>query len=1185
MELVSTTTIQMNKPRSTANHMNPESLADLPGFDEAIDHDFGAATDYHDDGLSRRRWLQLMGASLALGGAVGCRYEEETIAPFAFRPQGRIPGIPEKYATMLDYGGVAQPLISTNYDGRPIKLDGNPDHAGSMGGSSSFTQARMLEFYDPDRLRAPLKASGTGDQQAETTWESLSGEFGKILSKDDLAGVAILAEPSSSPSLFRLQGEFMKKGGAWFTFAAVSDDNTRAGSKLAFGKPHRANYSLDKAKVIVTLDADVLGLDPAATANSFTFAMGRDVDSGNGMSRMYSIESQFSVTGAAADHRLALPSQRIAEFVGALADAIKAGKTEVDESLPYREKMLAAIASDLLKHKGEGVIVAGERQPASVHAVVHQLNEELGNNGKTVTFSEVPDPDRVSTLDSITDLANQIEGGQIKSLVILGGNPVYSAPRSLKLGSLIKGLEHSLHVSCYNNETSRYCQWVSAMAHPLESWQDGYAFDGSVLIGQRLINPLFGGKSDLETLSALMGLEEVDSQQIVQKTHGLGESEWQQAVHDGFISDSAPEAAAPSAGAENSIADFSDWAKPWDGETVEVVFATSNSVYDGRHANNSWLQELPDFFTKISWDNVVSVSPATGKKLGLKQGKLMTLKINGAEVSLPVNIQPGQADGSLGVEIGYGRTAAGRVGGDKTKNIDSIGVDVSPLRSLDNWLLVSSLKTGAVQPTGTSYKLAVVQEPWTIDSTGRDEIQDRMFRDANKSETKRSSLLREGSFASYSEFLKKHPIEESHEDHGEHHDDHDHPKEKKDEGHASLLKSGELPIIGQVSFTRPADSKEEGDSKSHEGEAHESESHGGDDHAEGDHGHAHHAPQWPEAFHMHHELFDLTPGVRQSYASEDPEKYYGKDPTTTNIWGMSIDLNKCTGCNSCVVACQSENNIPVVGKADVWRGREMHWMRIDRYYGDNLYSEAAIEDGDKQIVHQPVTCHHCENAPCETVCPVAATVHSSEGLNDMVYNRCIGTRYCGNNCPYKVRRFNFFNYADAKTFLKYPGADKLQPGDRDLQHLMMNPEVTVRTRGVMEKCTYCVQRIQNTKIQAINEGRRPIGPNEITTACQDACPTKAIKFGDLKNKDSDVAKAHANPRAYVMLEELNNRPRTKYLARVRNVHPALLDFDDRDSVPKYLHGGHDEGHDHHEKGTDHGHDHEDHDHDEEKKNA
>jgi molybdopterin-containing oxidoreductase family iron-sulfur binding subunit len=361
---------------------------------------------------------------------------------------------------------------------------------------------------------------------------------------------------------------------------------------------------------------------------------------------------------------------------------------------------------------------------------------------------------------------------------------------------------------------------------------------------------------------------------------------------------------------------------------------------------------------------------------------------------------------------------------------------------------------------------------------------------------------------------------------------------------------GALPILNQVSYTKPIEDKETGD----------------DDHDHG-HGHSHH---WPEAFHMHHELFDLTLGVREDYASENPEY--------SNMWGKSIDLNKCIGCNSCVIACQSENNIPVVGKAEVWRGRELHWIRIDRYYGENLYTDTdPVQDNDYQIVQQPVACHHCENAPCETVCPVAATVHSTEGLNDMVYNRCIGTRYCGNNCPYKVRRFNFLNYSDAETFIKYPGADKLEPADLQLQSLMMNPDVSVRSRGVMEKCTYCVQRIQSTKILAKNEGRRPIGPNEITTACQDACPTSAIKFGDLNNLESEVRKAHDNPRSYSMLEELNNRPRTKYLARVRNPHPALIDFDDTNSVPH--HGGHgaDESHDEKEHSDEKKHDGPDHD--------
>ncbi|MEM9411881.1 MAG: 4Fe-4S dicluster domain-containing protein, partial [Planctomycetota bacterium] len=406
--------------------------------------------------------------------------------------------------------------------------------------------------------------------------------------------------------------------------------------------------------------------------------------------------------------------------------------------------------------------------------------------------------------------------------------------------------------------------------------------------------------------------------------------------------------------------------------------------------------------------------------------------------------------------------------------------------------------------------------------TGRGEIQARMFRDKSKPEGDRSSLIREGTFESYKEFLAK-------QDHGHHngdshsdHDEHAFNDLKGNDGNS-------LPILNNVAFRINDDTHGEG-----EGHDHDEHGHGG-----------HH--NWPEAFHLHHQPFDITPGARLDYTAQNPEN--------KNAWGMAIDLNKCTGCNACVVACQSENNIPVVGKDQVIRGREMHWLRMDRYYGRNLYNKEAAVSDDKVLVAQPVTCHQCENAPCETVCPVAATVHSHEGLNDMVYNRCIGTRYCGNNCPYKVRRFNYMNYSDAETFLKYPefkslgvpGADKLSKNDRSVQNLLMNPEVTIRSRGVMEKCTYCTQRISLTRIKAKVE-KRDIGPNEIKTACQQACGTNAITFGDLNNKESDVRKAHDNARSYTMLEELNNYPRTKYLARVRNPHPALIDWDDRNSV-------------------------------------
>ena len=1149
----------MNKPRPNQYSFRPvdQQLENSPEFNQAIDRDFGTATESHDDGFSRRRWLQLMGASLALGGLSGCRYEEEKIAPFAFRPHDRLPGVPQKFATMTELGGVAVPLISTNYDGRPIKLDGNPKHPDSMGASSAFSQARILEFYDPDRIRMPMVANSLDQMKTrpkfmDTTWDELIAGC-KLPS--DLSKVAILSEPTASPSLLRLQREFTGKGGKWFSFAAISDDNTRAGSKQAFGTPVRAHYKFDEAAVIVTLDADPLLMDQGSIANSISFAKSRDAESGK-MSRMYSVESQYTTTGAAADHRISVPSSKIAGFAAALAAAID-GAGEVDQSLPYRERVLAAMASDLAANKGKSIIIAGEKQPPQVHALVHALNQKLGNNGSTITFTNLPDPERAPTLEAIKELAAALQGGSIEKLIILGGNPVQDAPGELKLGELIAKAD-ALHVTSFKNETSNVCSYVSNAAHPLASWKDGFSYDGSVLVGQPLINPLFGGKSEIETLATLLGMEVTDGQAIVQETLQLKGAAWKQAVHDGFVEGTlGGEAATVSAGAAPSIEADDSWSKPWDGESFEVVFAPSNSLYDGRFANNAWLQELPDLFTKVAWDNVASVSPRTAKAMGVTQlgmsGKsrttMMTITLNGETIKIPIAVQPGQADGTIALEIGYGRTSAGRVGGEASLGVDPVGFDVNPIRSSDNWL-VSPIEKSKANGSSTLYKLALVQEPWTIDKTGRDEIQARMFRDASKSESDRSSLIREGSFKSYKAFMSHHPV--SHDAHDSH-DGHGHGSARIPTGQAgpkrsyALGSNGQLPIINQVSYIQ---------------ETHDHEEHGEHGHGDGhdDHGHGHHKPQWPEAFHSHHALFDLTPGSREDYKNV---KQDGQPTSYVNTWGMSIDLNKCIGCNSCVVSCQAENNVPIVGKDEVWRGREMHWIRIDRYYGDNLYTDDAADD-DEILIQQPVACHHCENAPCETVCPVAATVHSHEGLNDMVYNRCIGTRYCGNNCPYKVRRFNYLNYSDAVTLLKYPGADKLPAGDRQLQNLMMNPEVTIRSRGVMEKCTYCTQRISNTKILAKVEDRE-IGANEITTACQDACPTQAIKFGDLHNPESDVAKAHASPRAYAMLKDLNNRPRTKYLARVRNPHEALIDRDDSNSVsghgvPEKEHGNHDSTH-------------------------
>ena len=561
----------MNKPRTNKiDTTNPEFL-DSAELNESIERDFGAAVDGHQDGFSRRRWLQLMGASLALGGAVGCRYEEEKIAPFAFRPQTRIPGIPQKFATLTEMGGVAEPLLATNYDGRPIKLDGNPKHPDSMGASTTFTQAKMLEFYCPDRLRESLAAADKGF--TETTAEKLIDS----LKFTDFSKVAILAEPSASPSLMRLQQQFTSKGGNWFSFATINDDNTRAGSKLAFGEAYRANYKLDEADVIVSLDADPLGTtSTGSVANSIAFAKNRDADHKK-MSRLYAVESQYTTTGAAADHRLSLRSSEVEGFVSALTDAVNK-KVEPTKDMPYRERVLAAMASDLNKYRGKGVVLVGEKQPASVHAAVHALNQSLENNGKTITFTKLADPDRPSCIDSIKDFA--AKAGEMDTIVILGGNPVFDAPRSLKLADVIGKAAKSVHVTCFKNETSLACKYISAMAHPLESWKDGFSNDGSTLIGQPLINPLFDGISDIETLSALMGGNKT-GQAIVQETLGLEGAEWKKAVHDGFVEGSQLESASPTteASTDSPVAPLAI-GKAWDGNSFEIVFNPSQSVYD-----------------------------------------------------------------------------------------------------------------------------------------------------------------------------------------------------------------------------------------------------------------------------------------------------------------------------------------------------------------------------------------------------------------------------------------------------------------------------------------------------------------------------------------------------------------------------------------------------------------------------
>ena len=797
----------MNKPnlkQTDLQHLSAvpdlEEIQQMEGFDEAIDRDFGAAADnFDDDGVSRRRWLQLMGASLALGGAAGCRYEEEKIVPFAFRPQGRVPGIPQKFASMIEFAGVAQPIVSTNYDGRPIKLDGNKKHPSSAGASSAFTQATILEFYDPDRLRAPLKVEESEVHKnrvafTETTSDDILEQL-EAASKE-AASLAILAEPSSSPSLLRMKEKLEKRGAKWFTFAPVNDDNTRTGAKVAFGKVVRPHYLLEKAKVIISLDCDFMGgTNPYGVVNAIGFGESRDPDSGV-MSRFYSVESLFTQTGSSADHRISVRSGDMAGFLGSLTAAIDSATAdaEVDQSLPYRERLIAAMAQDFIDNPGAGVILVGEDQPAEVHAAVHALNEKYGNAGKTVVYIESADGERTSCLDSLQQFV--ADAGTFENLVILGGNPVFSAAGIKGVSDAIKSVANSIHVSFYRNETSKLCDWVSNVCHPLETWQDGIAADGSVCVGQPLINPLFSGMSVIETLSVLAAGEMTKGIDIVKETTGLADDEWTSAVHLGFAEGSA--AKPEKVKAKDATVEATDaWKTEWDGN-LEVVFQPSRGVYDGRYANNGWLQELPDFISKHTWDGIISVSPQTAAKLDLKQSTKATVTLsNGESVRLPVNVQPGQANGTIGLPLGYGRTMAGRVGGDVENRVKPVGQSSEKMRTADSWNFVSGLEPTIIIGSGTNYKLALIQEPWTIDEKGRGEIQKRMFRNKDKNESDRSSLIREGTFESYQEFLERHPIAESHSDHAdpEKHGDADSHKHSQ-----AKPKSTALPIVTNVSF-------------------------------------------------------------------------------------------------------------------------------------------------------------------------------------------------------------------------------------------------------------------------------------------------------------------------------------------------------------------------------------------------
>jgi MoCo/4Fe-4S cofactor protein with predicted Tat translocation signal len=980
-----------------------EELAGSPAFQEALHREFPKGASEWVDSVSRRGFLKVMGASMALAGMSGCvKLPQEPIVPYVRQPEEVIPGRPMFYATAITLAGYASPLLVESHLGRPTKIEGNDRHPASLGGTDIFAQASILGMYDPDRSQSVMSL---GDQRS---WQSfITAIRGPLSAQKSLqgAGIRILTPTISSPTLADQMRSFLKiyPQAKWHVYEPVNRDNVLEGAKLAFGQPVETRYDFEKADVIVSLDADFLYAGfPGNVRYIRDFAKRRNPD-GN-MNRLYVIESTPSSTGAKADHRLPLRALDIENFGRGLSSLLSmnlnggGALAGLDPSHSWNadERAVAgSLVRDLGSHRGSSLVVVGDHQPPAVHAVAHAMNQSLGNVGKTVFYTDPVDANPVVQNQSIETLVDDMRGGFVDLLVIIGGNPAYDAPANLNFADALKNGRTQLrvHLGLYQNETAELCQWHINQAHELEAWGDARTYDGTVSIVQPLIAPLYNGKSALEFVALLSTQADASGYDLVraywQKEHTGGDFEqfWRKSLHDGWIVGTTFEAKPISLKTTN-VPGFGST-----GNALELNIRRDPTIYDGQFSNNGWLQELPKPMTKLTWDNAVLIGPKMAERLQIKVEDVVELELNGKKVTGPVWIQAGHPDNSVTVTLGYGRKRAGRVG-------TAQGFDAYGLRTTAAPWIATGLE---IRKTGETYKLASTQGYQTMDTP--------------------------------------------------------------DGGHRPLVRETTLEEYRK-------------------------------------------APDF-----AHEEEGEPAPGLTLYKPYPYEEEAYA--------WGMTIDLNSCVGCNNCMLACQSENNIAVVGKEQTVIGRHMHWIRVDAYYqGDRDNPKAFF---------QPVPCMQCENAPCEVVCPVGATNHSSEGLNDMVYNRCVGTRYCSNNCPYKVRRFNFLLFQDWET---------------PQYKMMRNPDVSVRSRGVMEKCTYCVQRINEHKIDAetasVREGKEiKINDDELKTACQQSCPAGAIIFGNINDPNSKVSKLKAQSRNYSLLGELNTRPRTTYLAEVSNPNPEL----------------------------------------------
>lgn len=925
---------------------------------------------------SRRQALQLLTAAALALPAAACGRAPEHIVPYVVLPEGLTPGKPLTFATSLILSGFAQPVVVTSHEGRPTKIEGNPQHPASQGRTDAFAQAAILSLYDPARSRTVF------NQGQIASWD----DFLRAITRQSQswranggAGLRLLSGRSTSPTLAH-QVEVLQRrypNLVWHRWEPINDDQVQRGAELSFGRRLEPHYRLDQADVIVALDADLLGPGPRQVMHGLAFSEGRRARAGTrNLTRLYAAEPLLTLTGAMADLRL--PARRTA--IGELAQHL-AQRLGANLSLPAPDasssRWLDAVARDIEANRGRALVAVGRGQPAYVHALGAWMNHRIGALGSLVHWREPAEMDAADYGESLAALAGDMAAGRVEALVILGGNPAYDAPAELAFADALKSCPFSVHLGLHADETSQLCTWHLPGLHALESWSDARAADGTIGIIQPLITPLYEGRSAHELLAVLAGDLSPSAREIVrdhwQRTSGITDFDrfWQQTLQDGFTSMKPP--GAPLSASEPPLPQIP--ARQGQSNGFEIAFAPDESVWDGCFAENAWLQELPKPFTKEVWGNAATIAPADAAALTIRDGDVISISLGGRRLELPAQIAPGQASGTVGLKLGYGRKT-GVIG-------NGIGADAYVLRtSSEVWSIGGAelAKTGAHKPIATTQMYRTMQ--------GRDIVRTM-----------------------------------------------------------SLAELAQLP------------------------------------------------PKPPE--------------------SAPVTTLFPEFPPGQHAWAMVIDQSVCIGCNACVVACQAENNVPVVGPGEVRRGRDMHWLRVDVYY------KGSAENPD--TLFQVVPCMHCEKAPCEPVCPVEASVHDSEGLNVQVYNRCIGTRFCQANCPYKVRRFNFFGFADGQEYKNL--------GDPVVE-AAHNPDVTVRARGVMEKCTYCVQRISAARREAELD-ERPIREGEVVTACAQACPTSAILFGNLQDPGSEVARLRREPHEYALLAHLGTRPRTRYLARVR----------------------------------------------------